>query len=245
MNPALLHIAEAVILHIPHASTVLPQSVEFLLGDEDLAHEVNAMTDHNTHQLFELFKAQRVVFPVSRLVVDPERFIEDPMESVGMGVVYTKTSSGESLRNISSVQRQRLIDQYYHPHHHQLTTATRLALSTYGRCLIVDCHSFPAQPLPYEVDQSRPDICIGTDLFHTPPELTAHIVTKFEGLGYTVAVNSPFAGTLVPMDYYQKDSRVQSVMVELNRKLYDTPLKLNNLKEHVKLVLKGLVRVQH
>ena len=76
--------ADAIILHIPHASTVLPSEVAFLLGQEELAYEVDAMTDHHTDQLFDLPGAHRCVFPVSRLVVDPERFIDDPMESVGM-----------------------------------------------------------------------------------------------------------------------------------------------------------------
>ena len=101
---------DAIILHIPHASTVLPSEVEFLLGQEELAYEVDAMTDHHTDQLFDLPGARRCVFPVSRLVVDPERFIEDSMESVGMGVVYTHTSSGKPLRQISLEQRQHLID---------------------------------------------------------------------------------------------------------------------------------------
>ena len=72
MNTALLHIAESVVFHIPQASTVWPPSVDFLLGDEDLAHEANDITDHNTHQLFELFKLQWIVFPVSLLEADPK-----------------------------------------------------------------------------------------------------------------------------------------------------------------------------
>ena len=69
--------AEAIILHLPHASTVLPKEAVFLLDDEALAYEVDAMTDHSTDQLFTLPGAQRCVFPVSRLVVDPERFLND------------------------------------------------------------------------------------------------------------------------------------------------------------------------
>ena len=162
---------DAIILHIPHASTVLPSEVNFLLGYEALAYEVDAMTDHHTDRLFDLLEARRCVFPVSRLVVDPERFIQDPMESVGMGVVYTHTADGVALRAISDVDRLALIDTYYHPHHAALTRMVDEHLEQHGQCLIIDCHSFPAQPLPYENDINRPDICIGTDAYHTSAEL--------------------------------------------------------------------------
>jgi N-formylglutamate amidohydrolase len=229
--------AEAIILHLPHASTVLPKEAVFMLDDEALAYEVDAMTDHSTDLLFQLPGAQRCAFPVSRLVVDPERFIEDAMEEVGMGVVYTHTSARKRLRQISSTQRQHLIDQYYHPHHQQLTAMACNALNTHNRCLIIDCHSFPTVPLHYETDTCRPDICIGTDAFHTLPNLEISLVKSFEELGYSVAINSPFAGSLVPLYYYQKDQRVQSVMIELNRGLYSTPKKLSKLKVHVQKVL--------
>ena len=38
--------------------------------------------------------------------------------------------------------------------------------------------------------------------------------------GYSVAVNTPFAGCLVPIGSYQKDKRVQGLMIEVNRGLY-------------------------
>jgi len=231
---------DAIILHIPHASTVLPVEVEFLLGQEALAYEVDAMTDHHTDRLFDLPGARRCVFPVSRLVVDPERFIEDSMESVGMGVVYTRTSSGEPLRKILLGLRERLIDQYYHPHHQQLTTMVKDVLGIHGQCLIIDCHSFPAKPLDYETDHCRPDVCIGTDAFHTQPELEALLVNLFQEYGYSVTINSPFSGSLVPMCFYQKEPRIQSIMVELNRGLYSTPERFSKLRIHLKQVLINL-----
>ena len=231
---------DAIILHIPHASTVLPSEVEFLLGQEALAYEVDAMTDHHTDRLFDLPGARRCVFPVSRLVVDPERFIEDSMESVGMGVVYTHTSSGEPLRKILLGLRQRLIDQYYHPHHQQLTTMVKDVLDIHGQCLIIDCHSFPAKPLDYETDHCRPDVCIGTDAYHTQPELEALLVNLFQEYGYSVTINSPFSGSLVPMCFYQKEPRIQSIMVELNRGLYSTPERFSKLRIHLKQVLINL-----
>jgi N-formylglutamate deformylase len=214
---------DAIILHIPHASTVLPSEVEFLLGQEALAYEVDAMTDHHTDRLFDLPGAHRCVFPVSRLVVDPERFIEDSMESVGMGVVYTHTAAGEALRAISEIDRLALINSYYHPHHTALTRMADECLEKHNQCLIIDCHSFPAQPLPYENDLNRPDICIGTDSYHTSTELKDYLSAAFKALGYDVAIDSPFSGTIVPLKHYHKDQRVLSVMIEVNRSLYASP----------------------
>jgi len=77
--------------------------------------------------------------------------------------------------------------------------------------------------LPYELadaDDSRPDICIGSDDFHTSPELASAFVTAFQAEGWQVSLNEPFAGALVPSSRYRKDRRVGAVMVEVNRRLY-------------------------
>jgi N-formylglutamate amidohydrolase len=214
---------DAIILHIPHASIVLPSQVDFLLGHEALAYELDAMTDHQTDQLFDLSGARHCVFPVSRLVVDPERFIEDSMESVGMGVVYTHTTDCDPLRAISEIDRLTLIDTYYHPHHNNLTRMVDSCLEQHDQCLIIDCHSFPAQPLPYELDRNRPDICIGTDTYHTSAGLKNCLSKAFEDSGYRVAIDSPFSGSIVPLKHYHLDRRVSSVMIEVNRSLYASP----------------------
>ena len=212
-----------VILHVPHSSTVIPNGCQFLLTESQLALELDKITDHHTQTLFHCMGAAKIVFPVSRLVVDPERFIQDPMESVGMGVVYTHTSDGEVLRDISDADRLALINTYYHPHHTALTRMVDNCLEQHGRCLIIDCHSFPAQPLPYEKDMNRPDICIGTDAYHTSAQLKDCLSKAFEASGYHVTIDSPFSGSIVPLKHYHLDPRVSSIMIEVNRSLYDDP----------------------
>jgi N-formylglutamate deformylase len=96
-------------------------------------------------------------------------------------------------------------------------------LEKHSRCLIFDCHSFPEQPLPYESDRNRPDICIGTSPYHTSAELKDCLLKVLEAFGYRVAIDSPFSGTIVPLKHYQKDKRVTSVMIEVNRSLYASP----------------------
>lgn len=109
------------------------------------------------------------------------------------------------------------------PHQARLEAAVDEALATHGRCLVLDCHSFPSVPLPYEkgpIGFRRPDVCIGTDAFHTPPALAAAFVGAFDRAGWRVAVNHPFAGALVPAKHLGRDARVQALMVEVNRARY-------------------------
>lgn len=220
-----------VVLHIPHDSTVIPDQVrpQFLLSDQELNRELQRMTDHFTHALFAdpCDEASVIRAPVSRLVVDVERFAQDdqePMAARGMGVIYEMTSHLTPLRRrLSPEEREELMRTWYYPHHDRLEAAVADVLDRHGRCLVIDGHSFPAHALPYEQGDSsisRPDICIGSDPYHTPRELERAFVEAFSRDGWRVAVNEPFSGALVPASRYCKDPRVMAVMVEVNRNLY-------------------------
>jgi N-formylglutamate deformylase len=225
-----LKLAPITILHIPHSSTHIPQEERggIYLSDEALKVELLKMTDWYTDELFKLpdNRAIPVVSPVSRLVVDPERFEDDVQETSsrwGMGVIYTKTSQGHRLRDTPTPQeRRRLVASYYRPHHAQLAACVKNSLKRHNKALVVDCHSFPSMPQPYEENQNaiRPDICIGTDDFHTPNLILKQLLEAFEAEGFICAINSPFCGALVPLDYYQIDKSVSSIMIEVNRGLY-------------------------
>ncbi len=226
----MISLPEWCIVHVPHDSTYIPGEVrnQFVLNDNELAHELLRMTDHHTHRLFaEGVPAEQVVrSSVSRLVVDVERFAsdnEEPMAKRGMGAVYMVTHAGAPLRALlSAEQRQQLMDRWYWPHHERLTAVVDNALGRFDRAVILDVHSFPATALPYELDQSqnRPQICIGTDSFHTPPSLVEELVRCFKNAGLTTNINTPFSGALVPLRHYRKDSRVSAVMIEVRRDIY-------------------------
>jgi len=216
------------VLHIPHASAEIPDALRgsIELSDDELAVELLRMTDAHTDKLFGRGDLPSVRFPVSRLVVDPERFPEDadePMAERGMGVLYTHTSTGGVLRTMPDrAERERLIERYYAPHHAALEAAVAQTLASEAECIVVDCHSFPSAPLPYEINQDveRPDLCLGSDEFHSPQELVEVLADEAESLGWSVAINSPFAGALVPLEFYRKKPSVLAVMLEVNRSLY-------------------------
>ena len=145
------------------------------------------------------------------------------MNSVGMGVIYTRGTLRQKLREAPTpLARQRLLDQFYHLHHRKLEEIVDQTLAEHGRCLIIDGHSFPSKALPYELnaEAARPDFCLGTDDFHTAEKLVGGVESELQRLGYSSARNAPFNGTIVPLKHYRKDQRVQSLMIEINRKLY-------------------------
>ncbi len=128
----------------------------------------------------------------------------------------------DTLEQLREEQRRKLLDDWYRPHHAALTLATEKALQQFGLAVIIDCHSFPAKPLPYEIDQNptRPEICIGTDAFHTHEGLTTIFVDAFAAEGWTVGLNAPFSGAMVPSRYFGLDKRVAALMIEVRRDVY-------------------------
>jgi N-formylglutamate amidohydrolase len=219
-----------VILHIPHSSRHIPPEERAQLAPDDrtLALELLRMTDAFTDELFAptSFEAARVIFPVSRLVCDVERFPDDahePMALQGMGAVYVKTPDGQPLREqLTLAERTRIMEAWYSPHHQKLTQTVDDVIADGKNCIIVDCHSFSSRPLLHEPDQEpiRPDICIGTDDWHTPARLRNELVAAASNAGFSVLVDRPFAGALVPAKHYRREPKVQAIMIEINRSLY-------------------------
>ena len=220
--------SNCIILHIPHSSKLIPEKYlsYFYLNKNELEQEINIMTDHFTDDLFNVktTNISSIKFPVSRLLVDPERFEMDqnePMSKVGMGCLYEKTSYGKKLKNVNKI-REKLLDEFYRPHHKKLENLVKSKLKNYDNLIIIDCHSFPKNRLPYEIsrEKKRPEICIGTDVFHTPEKLKNFLRKKFLDFDLSVDINTPFSGSLVPNSHYNLDKRVISIMIEVRRDLY-------------------------
>jgi N-formylglutamate deformylase len=70
------------------------------------------MTDHYTDELFvstDNLSESALVFPVSRILVDPERFIDDSREIMskkGMGSIYTHSHEGALIRKELTIKER-------------------------------------------------------------------------------------------------------------------------------------------
>lgn len=211
------------ILHIPHSSTNIPD-LRYYINEIALRHEINLLTDWSTEKIFHVPDVAEVTAQFSRVFCDVERLSDDqePMYTKGMGFYYTLTDSGDPLRKENVDYKHWVFENYYNPHHQRLTETVEMKLKKHKQVVIIDCHSFSSIPLRRELQQSpkRPDICLGTDDFHTPPWLIQYVKGHFQKYGYSVALNKPYSGTIVPLSLYRRDKQVLSIMIEINKKLY-------------------------
>ena len=113
--------------------------------------------------------------------------------------------------------------------------------------MIIDCHSFPSTPIIRDLDQTaiRPDFNIGIDKYHTPKTLIEASIVYFEQKGYSLGVDWPYQGTIVPMEYYRKNNAVNSIMLEVNRKLYlnESSNEKSNRFDETKQVVNGFIKM--
>ena len=214
-----------VVWHIPHASTEIPPHIrgQFLLSDDELRAEAELVADTGADDLYVREGDNAVVFPWSRLVLDPERFCGDaePMEKHGLGMIYRRTHDGRPLRRELTQAEEELLVDHYKVHHAQLTKCVQVDLARYGFSLILDGHTYPVDPLPFEdPSMDRPPVCLGTDPTHTPDWLVQAFVDAFSAQGIETGINTPYAGTLVP-EQFQGDTRVTSLMIETRKDSYD------------------------
>lgn len=202
---------EHIVLNEPHASMegLYDAEKSFWNIDADfLNNVVIKWTDWHTDYLFHGLQDSRITtvrFPYSRFIVDAERLWNDPMESIGQGIVYKEFE--DYRRTIPSDQEQHLLNLW---HWHQ----DRLRHALQEGALLLDCHSFPD-------DLSDVDICIGYNEDWSKPsdDIIDMAVNHFMDRGYKVGVNYPYSNSETP----DCDFGYHSLMLEVNKKTYLKP----------------------
>lgn len=216
-----------IIVNIPHDSIFVRRDFkkDFLLSASDLDTFSKNMADLHAGELYAgvYKKTSALIARLSRIAVDTERFWinkDEPMAKVGMGALYEKNERGEVIRKISKTARTHG-HRFYSKYHRALNKLAAKCLKRFDYCIILDCHTYPAKPRQYDLDKigERPDICLGTDKFHTPASLINSLKKAFLDKNFSVKENTPFKGTMVP-DRYFKNPNVFSLMIEVNRKVY-------------------------
>ena len=200
-------LAGRIVLNIPHSCPVFPYGKECWDGDIDV--HIDRWTDWYTDWLFTTdiagypAKITPVVFPFSRFFCDVERLIDDPMESMGQGIVYKRFK--DCTRTLGSYDEKEIVDTYYDSH------ISRLKSLLTPSSILIDCHSFPE-------DLADVDICIGVnDDWSRPSEKTIdRSIEIFSSHGYNTGINEPYSNSVSPKMPFE----YPSMMLELNKRIY-------------------------
>ena len=200
------------ILHIPHTSTKMIEGIQV----PNLQKNLNLLTDWYVDELFQHSTASRVVANLSRLVVDVERLPGDPMNEFGKGRFYSTDVDGNPIIRVPS----QIYKELYNDYHEWFNTTINGYLSYFPLVVVVDCHSFNPEPLPWESKiPKRPDFCIGVNDTHVPEGLAEIISDYLRKMGYSVGINTPYSGAIIPRNFVKR-SDVYTIMIEVNKSLY-------------------------
>lgn len=223
----------SVIIHVPHASTYFPKRLledsAVLNPDLDLRGSCEIIADLHADKIAKLFIEKTGLRPyvftntMSRMFFDPERFNSDAeeMNAVGMGVVYMKNHKGEDIysQEPSGEDKAVRIKKYYDQYSQAFSDTVSHMLKKHNEGLILDLHSYSSQPLFYELhgEEERSPLILGYDSFHAQK-----IMEPLSAIGERphTSVNTVFKGSYVPLDRYETDDRVSSVMFEIRKDTY-------------------------
>ena len=206
------------LLHVPHSSTAFPEGSNHTFSELD--YEERLLIDYYTDELFIPSKQSEcinsIVFPYCRLYCDVERLVNDPLESKGLGISYSRHVSNNgyhfTIRSFSTGYEAFSLYADFH------AEAAKTMFRNSNKQLLIDCHSLSSHPNMLNSAPPDIDICIGYNDDETCPHkvIIGTIARYFKSLGYKVGINEPFSNSKtisVPITYH-------SVMIEVNKRLY-------------------------
>ena len=218
-------ISRVPVFHVPHDGRLVECRLQmFCIPAEKVWFYHEKMRDKNVAELIPPEYRRRdytVEFPISRLQCDTERFKgpEEIMNKYGMGWSYSKAYDGTVI-NENPGSRYEILRNYDRYH----WCINRL-VSEYPRVFLIDLHSYHDEIIPADFlvpGRKTPDLCIGTDLRFTPPEVLWIVQKRFREVGLTTDINYPYSGCYIPE--WVADGKCHhdfiGVMLEFHRRAY-------------------------
>ena len=224
-----------ILFHVPHASLKIPNIYwSICIKDKEYINNSNInLSDYLTDKLIPS-RCHKLIFKYSRLFCDVEKLKNDSKEIMskkGMGVIYTN-----DCNNVITIPnkkyKRKIIKSYYDKHHNKLNKMVTEIIKKHNKCIIVDFHSYSDEMVEKLFNcKNNPDICIGIDNIYTDKKLSNFTINHFKKYGYSVEINQPYSGTIIPNKYFnKKEEALSSIMIEINKRIY-----LNSKEDFYKL----------
>ena len=139
----------------------------------------------------------------------------------GLGTLARVVASGEAIyrRKLSFEEAEYRVRAYWEPYHSSLQSLLEATRGRFGACLLIDCHSMPAQSCG--AGRGTPDFVLG-DAHGTAcsPRITRVAETLLADMGFKVRRNDPYAGGYVTRHYGRPREHVHALQIEVARALY-------------------------
>ena len=229
------------VFNAPHSGAHYPPA--FLAASRLDALTLRRSEDAHVDRLFASVVGlgaplMRAHFPRAYLDLNREPYELDPRMFTGRLPSYANTRSMRVAGGLGTVPRivadgqeiyrERLpveeavtrIETLYKPYHRTLRGLIQRTARTFGKAILIDCHSMPSSSLGRE-ESAQADFVLG-DRFGTScaPALTESVEVRLRALGYRVVRNKPYAGGFITEHYGEPGLGRHALQIEINRALY-------------------------
>ena len=149
----------------------------------------------------------------------------NPRINSGLGVVPRVVAGGRAIYagRIAQSEAKPRLTQFWHPYHQRLRKLMLDTTESFGKAVLVDCHSMPREAIDshHRGNVSRPDVVLG-DRFGAAASyaVVSQLEAAFTAAGLRVARNTPFAGAYITQAYGRPTRGQHVVQVEIDRSLY-------------------------
>ena len=135
----------------------------------------------------------------------------------GIGLIPTQTPRGRIIfkDKFSSEDFRYLVEDIYLKWHKRLKSEINKKHLISGKVFLIDFHSMSSE------NGVLPDIVLGNVNGLTCKEENIRFISKYlNNLGYSVAINIPYAGGYITKNYNNKSLNIETLQIEINKDLY-------------------------
>jgi N-formylglutamate amidohydrolase len=240
-----------ILITVPHAGDIYPDL--FIKNLKVNLYEVRRMEDYQSNKILDKIDEQMadiIIAQCSRAVVDLNRsrnaidysiftqvlehepVSEKQMIKYGLGVFPNKIFGKTILKNpLPFSYAIHVLEHYYDPFHKSLNKQIMYLSNIFGFCFHIDLHTMPSKALLNF--KKEPDIVLGDNFGKSCCiGLINYFKNIFQGNGFTVEVNNPYAGGFITRNYGNPSKGIHTIQIEINRKIYmdENKLSLKNIK---------------
>ena len=159
------------------------------------------------------------------LIADIRKSTHNPRVTSGLGVIPRVVANGREIYSgkLTLDEARGRVRDYWRPYHDCLRDLLSETLQSFGKAILIDCHSMPHEAIDSmsAPGEPRPDIVLGDRFGSSADQLVVdQIEAAFAAAGLLVSRNSPFAGAYTAQHYGRPSRGRHVIQVEIDRSLY-------------------------